>query len=179
METSGEISLASRLCLACGMCCDGTVHDFAFLQEDDVAPASACGFQTYYRSDGTPAMALPCHYLEGNACQRYDEWRPSICGDYMCRLQKRTAAGECDESEALGIIANAKASRKQVEELLRPGESLAQARDRFDSLAAAKEALTPDDAKLVVRIFVLDRLLDQFFRKAGKGRLPDAQARRA
>lgn len=161
------------------MCCDGTVHDFAFLQEEDLAPAKACGFQTYRRGDGAPAMELPCHYLEGATCRRYGEWRPSICGDYMCRLQKRTAAGECDTQEALGIIATAKASRTQVEELLKPGETLAQARDRFDSLAATNEALAPDDARLVVRIFVLDRLLDQNFRKAGKGRLPDAQARRA
>lgn len=178
METSGEISLASRLCLACGMCCDGTVHDFAFLQEEDVAPASDCGFKTYRREDGTPAMSLPCHYLDGTACQRYGEWRPSICGDYLCRLQKRTAAGECDEQEALDIIAKAKASLAQVEELLKPGETLAQARARFISLAKTREPLEPNEAKLVVRLFVLERLLDQQFRKLGKGTLPDAQARR-
>jgi hypothetical protein len=178
MATSGEIPLASRLCLACGMCCDGTVHDFAFLQEEDMAPASACGFKTYRREDGTPAMSLPCHYLDGTACQRYGEWRPSICGDYLCRLQKRTAAGECDEQEALGIIATAKTSLAQVEELLKPDETLAQARARFISLASTSEALAPEDAKLVVRLFVLERLLDQHFRKYGKGRLPGAQARR-
>ncbi len=161
------------------MCCDGTVHNFAFLQEEDMLPASACGFHTYRRDDGTPAMALPCHYLEGTACQRYGEWRPSICGDYLCRLQKRTAAREVTEHEALGTIAAALASRKQVEDAMKPGETLAQARARFNALAATGEALAPEDAKLVVRLFALDRLLDQNFRKAGKGRLPDAQARRA
>lgn len=161
------------------MCCDGTVHNFAFLQEEDVVPATACGFQTYRRNDGTPAMTLPCHYLEGASCQRYGEWRPSICGDYICRLQKRTAAGELSEEQALGTIASALASRKQVEETLKPGETLADARARFNALAATGEALAPADAKLVVRLFALDRLLDQNFRKAGKAWLPDAQARRA
>jgi len=179
MDECAEPSLASRLCLACGMCCDGTVHDFAFLQEEDMAPAGACGFQTYRRADGTPAMQLPCHYLDGAACRRYDQWRPSICGDYMCRLQKRTAAGEVTEAQALETIGITLASRAQVEALLRPGETLAQARARFDAIAESGDTLSPDDAKLVVRLFVLDRLIDQHFRKPGKGRLPDAQTRRA
>lgn len=179
MVDNPEPSLASRLCLACGMCCDGTVHDFAFLKEEDITPADACGFQTYRRGDGTPAMPLPCHYLDGATCRRYEQWRPSICGDYLCRLQKRLAAGEVSEAQALETIGITLASRTQVEELLRPGESLRQARARFDAIADSGETLSPDDARLVVRLFVLDRLLDQNFRKSGKGRLPDAQTRRA
>lgn len=179
MVDNPEPSLASRLCLACGMCCDGTVHDFAVLKEEDIIPADACGFQTYRRGDGTAAMRLPCHYLDGAACRRYDLWRPSICGDYLCRLQKRAAKGEVSEEQAFETIATTRASRAQVEELLRPGESLRDARTRFDAIAESGETLSSDDARLVVRLFVLDRLLDQNFRKPGKGRLPDAQTRRA
>ncbi|MBB3860521.1 hypothetical protein GGQ88_001787 [Novosphingobium hassiacum] len=161
------IPLASRLCLACGMCCDGTLHDYARLRACDIEPATAVGLPTFNTADGLPAMPLPCQYLDGAACRRYDDWRPSICGEYQCQLQLRAAAGECTEAQAMDLIASALAARDRVIEVVAPGTTLTDARKRFGELAASKQALSPADARLVARVFALERVLDPHFRKPG------------
>ncbi len=158
------------------MCCDGTIFDEAIMREDDVQRATACGFTETVASDGRPAFKLPCHHLEGTACTRYDQWRPSTCGKFQCTTQAQAIGGEIDENEALLRISNALLARDGVLALLPPGESLTAARARFQALASAVSALEPSDARLVVQVFVLERLLDQHFRKPGKGRLPGREA---
>ncbi len=154
------------------MCCDGAVHAFARIKAADVEPAQAAGFAPYDTPDGLPAIPLPCHYLEGTACRRYDDWRPSICGDYFCKVQRRVAAGECSEDEAFQRIEGVLNARAQVQSVLPPGTSLWEARKRYGELASTRQALTPDDARLVARLFTLERLLDLHFRQSDLVQLP-------
>ena len=172
MTAPDTLSLASRLCLACGMCCDGTVHAFARIQAADVEPAQAAGFAPYDTPDGLPAFPRPCRYLDGAACRRYMDWRPSICGDYFCKLQKRVATDECAEDEAFQLIANALSARKQVQAVLPSCTTLEHARKRYSELASSRQALAPEDARLVTRLFMLERLLDLHFRQASLVPLP-------
>ncbi|ABD26748.1 hypothetical protein Saro_2311 [Novosphingobium aromaticivorans DSM 12444] len=167
-----DLSLASRLCLACGLCCDGTVYEQAAVRPEDIAPANACGFRLFKTEQDRQVFLFPCHYLEDSACTRYDQWRPSVCGSFFCLMQKRVAEGECSEAEGFSLIERAKSLRSAVLALLKPGQHFLWARSRFDALAGAKADLAPADAQLVVRMFVLERFLDQHFRKPGKKRLP-------
>ncbi|MFM6828923.1 MAG: hypothetical protein ACKOVA_01095 [Novosphingobium sp.] len=171
-----EPSLASRLCLACAMCCDGTIFDVAVMREGDAEAAKACGFQTTVADDGREAFKLPCHHLSGTACTRYDLWRPSTCGKFQCTTQKRALDDDIAEDEALAHITSALQARDAVLALLPSGETLSDARTRFQDLAASSSTLAPQDARLVVRMFAFERLLDQHFRKPGKGRLPGGQS---
>lgn len=154
------------------MCCDGTVHAFARIQVADIEPAQDAGFAPYATPDGLPAFPLPCHYLDGAACRRYVDWRPSICGDYFCKLQKRLATDECTETEALQLIANTLSAREQVQAVLPSATTLNDARERYGELASSKQALAPADARLVVRLFMLERLLDLHFRQESLVPLP-------
>lgn len=117
-------------------------------------------------------MPLPCHCLNGTACSRYDDWRPSICSSYLCKLQTRLSAGECTEGDALDIIASALKARGEVEQLMPPGSTLKDARVRFEELAAGKQPLAPADAHMIVRVFALERWLDRHFRKPDAATLP-------
>ncbi len=154
------------------------MHEFARLVLEDVEPAQAAGFPTFSTPHG-PAMSLPCHCLDGTACRRYDQWRPSICSSYFCKLQKRLRAGETTLDEALHIVSSALKARSQVEGLIPPGKTLRDARIRFDALASSRHALAPEDAKLVVRVFALERWLDLHFRKPNAVSLPTAHAARS
>jgi uncharacterized protein len=157
------------------MCCDGTIYDVAIMREGDRESAEACGFRTTTAADGREAFQLPCHYLSGTACTRYSHWRPSTCGKFMCSTQVRANSGEVSEEEALALIATARKARDAVLALLPAGETLTDARTRFQALAASDKSLHPQDARLVVQMFALERMLDQHFRKPGKGRLPATQ----
>lgn len=170
-STDSAIPLASRLCLACGMCCDGTVYNDARLDEREVADAAAADFRTCNPASTANAFELPCHYLDGKACTIYDKWRPKVCSTYFCDLQDRAAAGDCTEAEALELIANTLGLRQRVVSVMRPGETFRQARARFDALATSGAAVSPDDAALAVRMLVLERMLDQHFRKTGEERV--------
>ncbi|WP_183612779.1 YkgJ family cysteine cluster protein [Novosphingobium hassiacum] len=87
MQTTPSPSLASRLCLACAMCCDGTIYDVAVVREGEAERAASIGFTLTTGEDGRAAFKLPCHHLEGTACQRYQDWRPSTCGKFRCATQ--------------------------------------------------------------------------------------------
>lgn len=172
MSCSGaELSTANRLCLACGMCCDGTVYNVASLDADEVAQAKASGFRPLNPEPDTHAFFFPCSHLDGKACTVYGQWRPKVCGTYFCSLQVKVAKGEVAEAHALATIAATLAARDQARSAMRSGETLAQARDRFETTVRAGQSLDPQDGKALVQIFVLEKLLDRHFRKASEERL--------
>lgn len=165
------IPLASRLCLACGLCCDGTVYPYAVAREDEVARATDLGFSAIRTDDGSLGYALPCHYLNGRACTRYLDWRPSVCGDYFCRVQARAASDEISEDEALGLIAKAQDLRDAMVMQLPQDVPRPKARQHLEALAARGSKLEPADAAFAMRMFALERFLDSEFRLADQDRL--------
>lgn len=174
METPGELSLASRLCLACGMCCDGTLYDQAKVHLDEVARTEQAGFKVKQVDQRRSIFLFPCHHLDDKCCTAYDSWRPKVCSSFLCELQKQTAAGKCTEADAMSLIANALSCRAQIMESLPEGSSFSAARQQLTAIATTSAVLAPEEARLVVRMFVLDRLLDKHFRKPEKSRLPAA-----
>lgn len=133
---------------------------------------AALGLSTFRTDVGKTAFAFPCHYLEGKACTRYQTWRPSICGDYFCRVQSRVKSEELTEQQAFDLVKQARGLRDEVASLLPPGMPMVEAREHFRKLAADRSNLGPQDAKFVVRMFVMERLLDNEFRGKGASHLP-------
>lgn len=173
MGCSGNVpSLESRLCLSCSLCCEGTLYGFAVINDTEVEETAAIGLKTFTTEAGKSAFSFPCHYLEGKACSRYDTWRPSICGDYFCRVQSRVKSATLTEQEAFAIVNQARALRDEVASLLPPGMHMVEAREHFRKLAADRANLGPQDAKFVVRMFVMERFLDNQFRGKGANHLP-------
>ena len=174
MPDADDLSTASRLCLACGLCCDGTVFGFAHIEEEEVEDTAGIGLQTIRTTKDEPAFLLGCHYLDGAACTRYRDWRPSVCGDYFCEVQKRVGKQELAEDEAFSIIARARQMTEEIKALLPPGVPISQARRLFKDLAAKRPDIAPDEATFVVKMFVLERFLDSAFRGAKRAHLRSA-----
>lgn len=170
-----DLPLESRLCLSCGLCCDGTVYGFAIIREDEIEDADRIGMQVMRTVTNAPSFVMGCHYLDGACCTRYDQWRPSICGEYFCRVQIRARKAELTEDEAFGRIAEARRLADQVRELLPPHVPMSQARHYFKRLAAKQPNLTPEETRFVVRMFVLEKFLDSEFRDPRSGHLPQGQ----
>lgn len=100
-----EVSLNSeeRLCLACGMCCDGTLFDRVPLAEEETARLKGTALTVISTQDGRPALRQRCSALEGG-CAVYHE-RPHACRTYRCLLLDALAQGEVDLADALQIVA--------------------------------------------------------------------------
>lgn len=98
--TPAVASPAQSLCVRCGLCCDGTIFDHARLvPEDDLARLEAGGFIVLPTKTGT-GFALPCHHQQDRICTLYQQWRPTVCHTFRCRLLRRFDAGEIDLAEA-------------------------------------------------------------------------------
>lgn len=173
-----ELPFESRLCLSCGLscglCCDGTAYGFAVIREDEIQDAERIGMNLMRTMDKSPAFLMACHHLEGTACTRYGQWRPSICGEYFCRVQTRTRKGELSEEQAFARTSEARRLAGQVKALMPPNMPISEARHLFRRLAAKLPDLSPEETRFVLKMFVLERYLDAEFRDQRSGHLPGA-----
>src|ERR1700761_8357592 len=97
-------SAASRLCAACGMCCNGTMFHTVLLQPSDSARAlAALGLKLKRRKNGKNYLLQPCPAFRGSHCSIYAA-RPERCRLFECRQLRQVAAGEISEATALETI---------------------------------------------------------------------------
>lgn len=96
----------SPLCLACGLCCQGMLHDWASLHDHEVAAAGRLGLHTEKHADGT-AFALPCPCHRDGRCTIYEE-RLSPCRDYRCKLLNGYQSGQVSLDEGLSRVQRAR-----------------------------------------------------------------------
>lgn len=95
----------SKLCLACGLCCDGSLFRFVPAQESEAELHLKLGLPVVQQS-GRAAMALPCRRLSERQCTVYEE-RPSGCRAYVCRLGDELERGEVSFAHALAVVREA------------------------------------------------------------------------
>lgn len=108
---------ASRLCLACGMCCNGVLFHIVRLQQvDSVKRLESLGMKIN-RKKKEPYFNQPCRFLEDCTCQIYQD-RPSRCRFFECQQIKKLSFDETSEKQAAEIIALARSKVAWVEKLL-------------------------------------------------------------
>lgn len=95
----------SRLCLACGLCCQGLLHDWAQLRDGEAEAAQRLGLRP--AEQGEAAFALPCPCHRNGCCTVYGE-RLSPCREYRCKLLRGYLAGQLAWEEGLRRIEQAK-----------------------------------------------------------------------
>ena len=93
----------SGLCLACGLCCQGVLHDSVPLDDDELDKAQRLRLPVV-ESPLRNAFRLPCTRLDDRRCTVYAE-RPRVCASYACESLRAYGAGEIDREAALGRIA--------------------------------------------------------------------------
>ena len=92
----------SNLCLSCGLCCQGILHDLVPLDEDELERAARLRLPLF-ESPLRLAFQLPCPRLEERRCTVYAE-RPRTCATYACAVLRAYGSGEIDEPTALSRI---------------------------------------------------------------------------
>lgn len=105
---------AARLCLDCGLCCNGVLFDLVMLQPGDHAKALSARGLKIKKGD---RFNQPCTALCGVLCGIY-EHRPVRCRTFVCRQFQLVAAGETPPESALERIREAKENVGRVEVLL-------------------------------------------------------------
>jgi hypothetical protein len=103
---SDAASAASRLCAACGMCCDGTIFHIVRLQPGDSAKALAALGLKLKRKRKRDYILQPCPAYRDCRCAIYQD-RPERCRLFECQQLRRVLAGEIPEAEAAAKIREA------------------------------------------------------------------------
>lgn len=131
---SPKPSVAEKLCLTCGLCCNGVIFADVQLQKgDDPAKLEALGLPLSKLAKSRTAQdhssksqravhkskfPQPCAAFDGCRCRIYAD-RPKYCRAFDCALLKSVNAGEVKTTDALRTIEKARKRAEKVRQLLR------------------------------------------------------------
>ncbi len=96
-------SIEGRLCVECGLCCDGSLfEDVELVGIREATRMEALGLACD-EEEGQHLLLHPCARLEGTRCGVYAH-RPECCRTFRCGLLNRVYAGELGVSGALKVV---------------------------------------------------------------------------
>jgi Fe-S-cluster containining protein len=110
---------AGALCLACGLCCDGSLFAHASVGPDEAEALTVRGLPVVRRDEDKAHLCQPCRALDGTRCTIY-EARPGTCREYDCDLVNALRGGELDLAEALEVVERTRSMRAELVALLPP-----------------------------------------------------------
>ena len=90
---------ATRLCVACGLCCNGVIFHTVRLQPSDVLPELAALGLKLKRKSGEDLILQPCPAYRDERCAIYAQ-RPERCRLFECRQLQQVRTGEITEAMA-------------------------------------------------------------------------------
>lgn len=167
-------STASRLCAACGMCCDGVMFHTVHLKPRDSAKELAALGLKLKRKRGQNYILQPCPAYREAHCSIYAA-RPERCRLFECRQLRRVASGEITELMAREKIDVARRLVAEITALLQRSGSTNTRHPlskRCDTAMAvpldpSSDAATVETRNQLTRaMHELDALLDRDFRIA-------------
>jgi hypothetical protein len=156
------LSDAARLCLDCGLCCNGVLFDQVRLQPGDHAKALTARGLKIKKGQW---FNQPCTALRGSLCQLYQD-RPLRCRQFECRQFRGVAAGDIRHESAAARIADVREQVAGIEAQLSAMGGGNLRKPLAQRYATAREA-SPDAEGFSAVTAAMNRLqaaLDEHFR---------------
>jgi len=148
------VTSSEQLCIACGLCCDGTLFDTVRLEPgDEVKKLQALGLPVTVSRGRQPVAYFPqpCSALCADRTCRLYAQRPQQCRTYECMVFKETQAGRLDPAAALRQVKSARRQADRVRRLLRKLGDADEPRslgERFHRMQCRMETEAPDESAL-------------------------------
>jgi hypothetical protein len=177
------VNSAEKLCLACGLCCDGTLFDNVRLGAgDDAKGLKARGLPVAVTRGRTAITYFrqPCAALcADRTCRVYAD-RPGQCRAFECGVFKDAEAGRLAFASALRQVKSARRKADRIRELLRElgdtdeerslGDRFRRTQRRMEAGGVAAEA-GATFAELGVAVHQFNLLAhEKFYTRAEEGR---------
>jgi len=109
--------LASKLCVQCGLCCDGTFFEDIELENDDELDRCEDLGLRVDDSQAEPLLLQPCNALEECQCSVY-AYRPQCCRTFRCHLLNELECSKISFERALSIVFDLKEKRSELLRLI-------------------------------------------------------------
>lgn len=117
-----SVNLGEHLCLACGLCCDGTLFGHVRLADtDDAKRLKGLGLPLLVSRTRPPVIRFrqPCAALCTDLrCRVYAD-RPAQCRAFECRVYQEALAGRLELPAARARVKQARRRADKVRKLLR------------------------------------------------------------
>ena len=174
MTCSPTTTAASRLCVTCGLCCNGVMFHLVRLQPGDSAPELAALGLKLKRKQRQDYIVQPCPAYRDAQCSIYLQ-RPERCRLFECRTLRRVVAGEIPEAAALEKIREVQRRVAHLDGLSRRADGRPRKGPLFKrSETALAEPFDPtthpelvhEREELARGLRELDAILDEDFRMA-------------
>lgn len=157
----------TSICVGCGLCCDGTLHDHAEYGDEDESIAAAVGLEVIEKA-GKRVFLLPCPNLSCGACSVYSK-RPGICRGYRCKLLKDVDEGRISVIDAREKIVTARNFVAAVRRLSPKAITLTQRGELWgeleDGFAEMEQGERQRAAEIILALAALHQYLNRWFRK--------------
>jgi Fe-S-cluster containining protein len=102
----------TNICLACGLCCDGTLIGFVQLESEELS--SVRKLMEIEETDENGMFFLPCNELGCNGCNVYSQ-RPKACRNFECGILKSVEKKELSFDKATEVIDVVKQKKIAIE----------------------------------------------------------------
>lgn len=102
-----------KICILCGLCCDGTLFDKAVLQEGEKGTLPQKIEDNYFRTKNKEFFRQPCPYFAGK-CTIYYQKKADICSAFRCRLLYDHDKKKLNFSETANIVRQTKILRDEI-----------------------------------------------------------------
>ena len=113
---TGPMNKANQLCMACGMCCDGTMFKTATVEAEENQQVISTGLIVNEKL-GKFSFDQPCKFYCNNQCSIYIQ-RPPVCTNFRCQLLKKLNKDEISLEVALEKVTMVRALQKGLAELM-------------------------------------------------------------
>ena len=121
--------VGSDVCLSCGLCCDGAIHEYVTIGMGEVPHVRSLGLDVTIVE--TEARFLqPCTLFRESRCSVYGN-RPVTCRKYVCKLLKKVVAGNLSKDAAIRIVEQARILSAAVQAALPAGKTAAEVSDQI------------------------------------------------
>ena len=158
-----------KLCLSCGLCCNGVLFADVNLQPEDNAKALLKLGIPVQSAGAKEKFNQPCTALSNRVCGIYEQ-RPAHCRAFECLLYQRVRQGQVRLPEALKKVKMALAAAAHVQQLLNKLGDCDQhlpLRRRFQKQMRRAEGnnLDPEAAELISELSVAMHELTMLLRE--------------
>jgi Fe-S-cluster containining protein len=163
MSASEIAEAASRLCTACGLCCNGVLFHIVRLQPSDSVKQLESLGMSVNRKKHEPYFRQPCRFLIDCTCTQYAA-RPERCRLFECQQLRRLAAGEVLETTSQLCIDEAKRRVAEVERMLLEVGNTDVHLPMLERYLQVLEADAPSLQPLIDEMTALNAMLNEHFR---------------
>ena len=109
-----------KLCVACGLCCNGVIFaNLALRPSDNAARLRSLGVPicSSHSALRPPHLTQPCPAFDGCRCRIYAD-RPGYCRQFECVLLKSVEARRTTPAAAMRVVRTARERTEKVRRLL-------------------------------------------------------------